>query len=98
MPTLVKRFGNRIHFVHLRNIRGRLDDFMETFPDDGDVDLVGTLAALDAAGFDGHARPDHSPRLSTETPGTPGYGFDGHLFTLGYLRGVPDGLARGRAA
>jgi len=92
VPSLVERFGKRIHFVHLRNIRGRLDDFMETFPDDGDVDIVGTLSALEAAGFDGYARPDHAPRLATETPGTPGYGFDGHLFTLGYLRGVLDGL------
>lgn len=97
VPALVERFGPRIHFVHLRNIRGRPDDFMETFPDDGDVDLVGTLAALERAGFDGYARPDHSPRLATEVEGTPGYGFDGHLFTLGYLRGVLDGVTRGRA-
>jgi mannonate dehydratase len=98
VPALVKRFGPRIHFVHLRNIRGRPEDFMETFPDDGDVDLVGTLAALEDAGFAGYARPDHSPRLATEVEGTPGYGFDGHLFTLGYLRGVLDGLKQGRAA
>ena len=96
VPGLVRRFAPRIHFVHLRNMRGRPDDFMETFPDDGDVDLVGTLAALDEVGFGGYARPDHSPRLATEMEGTPGYGFDGHLFTLGYLRGVMDGLKRER--
>ena len=41
VPTLVPRFRNRVHFVHLRNIRGAPADFMETFPDDGDIDLPG---------------------------------------------------------
>jgi mannonate dehydratase len=95
VPALVERFGKRIHFVHLRNIRGATDDFIETFPDEGDVDIVGTLRALDRAGIDIYARPDHSPRLATERQGTPGYGFDGHLFTLGYLRGVMHGLNGG---
>jgi mannonate dehydratase len=99
VPQLVRRFGSRIHFVHLRNIRGSLVDFIETFPDDGDVDLVGTLAALDGIGFDGYARPDHAPLLGTEAPEVAaGYGFEGHLFTVGYLRGVLAGLERGRAA
>ena len=92
LPALVKRFGERIHFVHLRNVRGTLDDFLETFPDDGDVDLVGTLMALEAIGYDGYARPDHAPRLASEEVDVPGYGFQGHIHTIGYLRGVLDGL------
>jgi mannonate dehydratase len=95
VPSLVGRFRNRIHFVHLRNIRRAGGDFVETFPDEGDIDIVGTLRALDAAGLNVYARPDHSPRLAIEREGTPGYGFDGHLFTLGYLRGILHGLARG---
>jgi mannonate dehydratase len=95
VPALVERFGRRIHFVHLRNVSGSGDSFIETFPDEGDVDIVGTLRALDAAGIDVYARPDHSPRLAIEQEGTPGYGFDGHLFTLGYLRGIMHGLGRG---
>lgn len=95
VPALVKRFGKRIHFVHLRNIRGPTDDFVETFPDDGNVDIVGTLRALDEAGIDVYARPDHAPRLATEREGTPGYGFDGHLFTVGYLRGIMHGFSGG---
>ncbi len=95
VPGLVARFGERIHFVHLRNIRGTLDDFVETFPDDGDVDLVGTLAALRAVGYQGYARPDHAPRLASESEGTAGYGFQGHIFTAGYVRGVLDALSRG---
>jgi mannonate dehydratase len=98
VPALVTRFGKHIHFVHLRNIRGAGDDFVETFPDDGDVDLIGTLAALKASGYDGYARPDHAPRLASEPESTTGYGFQGHIFTAGYVRGILNTLSRGNFA
>jgi mannonate dehydratase len=94
VPSLVGRFRNRIHFVHLRNIRGVPNDFMETFPDDGDIDLPRLIRALYESGFDGYVRPDHSPRLATEPEEVPGYGFQGHLFTLGYVRGLIDAIDR----
>lgn len=86
-----RRYPDRIPFVHFRNISGTSDDFMETWPDDGDLDLPGFIATLLDLGVDSFIRPDHSPRLATEEPGTVGYGFDGHLFTLGYMRGLIDG-------
>jgi mannonate dehydratase len=92
VPSLVHRFGDRIHFVHVRNIRGTPDNFIETFPDDGDVDLPGLVRALHNSKFDGYLRPDHAPLLASEPPGVEGYGFQGHLFTLGYIRGLVDAV------
>lgn len=94
VPSLVQRFGSRIHFVHLRNIRGTPYDFIETFPDDGDLDLAEILRALRSSGFDGYVRPDHAPLLATEPSGVEGYGFEGHLFTMGYIRGLLDAMGR----
>ena len=39
---VIRYFGARdkIFNVHFRNIRGHRDDFVETYPDDGDVDFV----------------------------------------------------------
>ena len=88
--SFLRRFPSRIAFVHLRNIRGTPNDFVETWPDDGDIDLPRLLATLLELNVDAYLRPDHAPRLSTEAQDTAGYGFQGHLFTLGYIRGVLD--------
>jgi mannonate dehydratase len=85
---LIDRFGKRMPFVHFRNIAGTLEDFVETFPDEGDVDLPGIMAHLMRSGIDAYIRPDHSPLLATDNTDTEGYGFQGHLFTLGYMRGL----------
>ncbi len=96
VSALVERFRDRIHYVHLRNIHGRLDDFIETFPDDGDLDLADLIRTLHASGFDGYIRADHAPLLATETTEVQGYGFQGHLFTTGYLRGLLDAVGSDR--
>lgn len=92
--AFARRYRHRIPFVHFRNIRGTTEDFMETWPDDGDLDLPRFIATLLELDVDAYIRPDHSPRLTTEEPGTLGYGFDGHLFTLGYMRGLIDSADR----
>ena len=88
LEGLIDKWSDRIHFVHFRNISGCLDDFVETFPDDGDVDLLNVLRKLKEVGFTGCIRPDHAPKLSGEYVEIEGYGFQGHIFTAGYLRGL----------
>jgi mannonate dehydratase len=88
-----RRYRGRFPFAHFRNIRGTAKDFIETWPDDGELDLAGFIATLLELDVDTYIRPDHSPRLATEAVGTLGYGFDGHLFTLGYMRGLMQGRA-----
>jgi mannonate dehydratase len=93
LEGLIDRWSNRIHFVHFRNISGCQDDFVETFPDDGDIDLLSVLRKLNEVGYTGCIRPDHAPKLSGEYVKIEGYGFQGHIFTAGYLRGLLTAVA-----
>ena len=93
LEGLIDRWSNRIHFVHFRNISGCQDDFVETFPDDGDIDLLSVLRKLNEVGYTGCIRPDHAPKLSGEHVEIEGYGFQGHIFTAGYLRGLLTAVA-----
>jgi mannonate dehydratase len=88
---LVDRYRGRFPYVHVRDIKGPLEDFVETFPDDGQNDLVAVFRRLKETGFDGFVRSDHAPQLASDPgdPDTPeGYGLQGHIFAMGYLRGL----------
>lgn len=84
----VKRLGERIHFVHLRNTRGTAGRFQETWHDNGDLDLPAVVRALAGIGYAGTLRPDHAPSMLGEANDTPGYEMKGRLFAAGYLRGL----------
>jgi len=86
---LIERHRERIACVHLRNIAGTPQDFIETFPDEGNVDLPAVVRKLQEIKFSGYVRSDHAPQLATDRDPTPeGYGVQGHLYTIGYLRGL----------
>jgi mannonate dehydratase len=79
----IDRFARqgRVAYVHLRNVRGRVPRYLETFIDDGDIDIVRALHAYQDAGFDGVLVPDHAPSMSCAAPWHAGM-----AFALGYLR------------
>jgi mannonate dehydratase len=62
---MIRDFGSRgkIFDVHFRNVTGPLPHFVETFPDDGYLDLYQVMKALRAVGFGGAMEPDHVPQL-----------------------------------
>ena len=94
IPALLTRYRDRIPYVHVRDIRGTPDDFIETFPDDGQTDLVAIFRTLHAIDFDGYMRSDHAPQIATDDDAAPdGYTMQGHLFALGYLRGLDHATA-----
>ncbi len=86
MFEALRHFGPRgkILYVHLRNVRGSLPRFAETFIDEGDVDVVATLAALLEVGFDGFIVDDHVPETVNDTA----WGHRGRAFATGYISGV----------
>ena len=49
---VISYFGERrkIFNIHFRNIRGRRDEFQETFPDEGDMDMVAVMRSLKRVG------------------------------------------------
>lgn len=81
---------NRIHFVHLRNVK-ILDngDFEESahFSSHGSLDMVAIVKALYNNGFDGYLRPDHGRMIWGET-GKPGYGLYDRALGASYINGI----------
>lgn len=90
LPSLIREFGadDHIVFVHFRDVRGTVDDFQETFHDEGRTDLPECMRAYAEVGFSGPMRPDHVPTMSGESNDRPAYGTLGRLFALGYIRGL----------
>jgi mannonate dehydratase len=86
----IEALGERIAFVHARNVRGTAADFVETWHDDGDIDMPEVIRALKRIGYTGTVRPDHAPSMAGETNETPGYEMLGRLFAAGYLKGLFD--------
>jgi len=83
---VIRWFGERgkIFNVHFRNIRGHRDDFIETFPDEGDVDFVKALKVYREVGYDGLLMPDHAPRFKDDPSGVN----ESFAFDFGYIRGL----------
>lgn len=88
LPEMVRRFKERIHYVHFRDIAGVTRDFVETFPDDGPTDFVAVFKAFRDIGSNSPIRVDHVPQLAIEGGGNDGYGFVGHAYATGYLKGL----------
>jgi mannonate dehydratase len=91
---LIDEFGRagRIAFVHLRDIKGTKERFVETFHDNGPTDMVKCLAAYRDAGVDCLIRHDHCPTMAGETNDNPGYAAIGGVFAVGYIKGIMDSL------
>ena len=99
LVAMAKHFAPRIHFVHLRATKRDAENplsFFEADHLDGDVDMVGVIAALVAEdrkrpeGSKLPFRPDHGHRMLDDLTKkvTPGYTAIGRLKGLGELRGV----------
>ena len=82
--------AGRIAYVHLRNVRGKVPHYHETFIDDGDTDMLRVLRILHANGFDGVIIPDHTPLLECAAPWHAGM-----AYALGWMRAAITALEHG---
>jgi mannonate dehydratase len=71
----------KLAYVHLRNVRGKVPFYKETFIDEGDVDVLRVLRILKRNGFKGVIIPDHAPQMACAAPWQAGM-----AYALGYLR------------
>jgi len=71
----------KLAYVHLRNVRGKVPHYRETFIDEGDVDIWRVLNILKQNHFEGVIFPDHTPRMDCGAPWHAGM-----AYALGYLR------------
>ena len=74
---VIRWFGERdkIFNVHFRNIRGRKLSFMETFPEEGDMDMLRSIRLYAELGYKHMIMPDHVPRVSGRDPQNTAFGF-----------------------
>ena len=87
IPATIRHFGDRINFVHFRDVAGMVPSFRETFHDNGPTNMAEAIRTYLDIGFTGPIRSDHVPMLDGET-GEPGYTMQGRLFAVGYMRGL----------
>lgn len=90
LPGVIRHFGkqDKIFFVHLRDVKGSKENYVETFHDEGKTDMLACMKAYRDIGFDGVCRPDHVPTMEGDINERPGYSSIGRLFAIGYLRGL----------
>jgi len=82
---VIRYFGSRkkIFNVHFRNIRGHRDDFIEVYPDEGDVDFVKAIHTYREVGYPYLLMPDHVPVIEGDKGGLQAF-----AFAYGYIRGL----------
>ncbi len=85
ISDVIRWFGERekIFLVHFRNIKGGRLDFVEVFPDEGDVDMLQVARVYREVGYQHMLVPDHVPNISGEDPR--GVAF---AFTYGYIAAI----------
>ncbi len=82
---VIRYFGSRgkIFNVHFRNIRGHRDDFVEVYPDEGDIDFVKAIQVYREVGYQYMIMPDHVPQAPDDPRGLQSF-----AFCYGYIRAL----------
>jgi mannonate dehydratase len=82
---VIRYFGSRgkIFNVHFRNIKGGFLNFQETFPDDGDVDMIRAMRVYKEVGYDGMIMPDHAPQIEGDARRAQAF-----AFAFGYIQAL----------
>jgi mannonate dehydratase len=72
--------ADKVGYIHLRNVRGRVPNYEEVFIDEGDVDMLRVLRILKRNHYEGVLIPDHTPQMTCDAPWHAGM-----AYALGYM-------------
>ena len=114
LPGMMQRLGDRVHFLHLRNVGRDTETIPCSFHESGHLtgatDMVALIGAVldeearrSKAGREDHSipyRPDHGLHMTDDSQrtGQPGYPLVGRHVGLAELRGIAAALKATRAA
>lgn len=101
LPAMIERLGDRIGFIHLRNIkRDTQGNFMEAPHLDGDTDMYDVVKSIVKVSQRRNVsipmRPDHGQQMlgDLNVQSNPGYSAVGRLKGLAEIRGLELGIIR----
>jgi mannonate dehydratase len=83
----IRHFGSqgKIFKVHFRNVDAPLPHFVETFIDNGYMDMRQVMQTLQQVGFDGVIIPDHVPHIGADPRVA-------NAYAIGYMQALLAGL------
>lgn len=85
----IRRMGDKICYVHFRNIRGTPRSFREVFVDEGDVDMYEAMRTYKEVGFNGPFMMDHTPNIPGDRDQR-----EGHAYAVGFIRAMIQAVYR----
>jgi mannonate dehydratase len=74
---------NRISYIHFRNVKGKIPNYIEAFVDDGDINMMNIIRILKNNDYQGVIIPDHTPALNCDAPWHAGM-----AYAVGYIKGL----------
>lgn len=97
LPAMIREFGERIYFAHLRNVKVIDNHFNETAHESntGSLDMYEIVKALQDVGFDGYIRPDHGRMIWGEVA-RPGYGLYDRALGVAYINGLWEAVKKSK--
>lgn len=97
LPAMIREFGDRIYFAHLRNVKVIDNHFNETAHESntGSLDMYEIVKALQDVGFEGYIRPDHGRMIWGEVA-RPGYGLYDRALGVAYINGLWEAVKKNK--